>query len=221
MSRILVAEDEPGIASFVAKGLAAAGHTATLVADGNHALLEAQSGEFDLMVLDLGLPGRDGLSVLTELRDGGSTMPVVILTARDDVQTLVTGLELGASDFIAKPFRFDELLARIRTRLREEFHREIRVHELGDLVIDRTARRVERTGSVVELTAREFHLLETFLDHPGQVLSRTQLLDRVWGRDFDGDSNVVDVCVLHIRKKLGQEVILTVRGSGYRLGIAD
>jgi DNA-binding response OmpR family regulator len=221
MSRILVAEDEPGIASFVAKGLAAAGHTTTLVADGNHALLEAQSGEFDLMVLDLGLPGRDGLSLLAELRERGSTMPVVILTARDDVETLVTGLELGASDFIAKPFRFDELLARIRTRLREESHREVRRHELGDLVIDRSARRVERAGSVVELTAREFHLLETFIDHPGQVLSRTQLLGRVWGRDFDGDSNVVDVCVLHVRKKLGQEVILTVRGSGYRLGTGD
>jgi DNA-binding response OmpR family regulator len=220
MSRILVAEDEPGIASFVAKGLAAAGHTATLVADGNHALLEARSGEFDLMVLDLGLPGRDGLSLLAELRERGSTMPVVILTARDDVHTLVTGLELGASDFMAKPFRFDELLARIRTRLREESHSAVRRHELGDLVIDRAAHRVERAGSIVELTAREFRLLETFLDHPGQVLSRGQLLGLIWGRDFDGDSNVVDVCVLHVRKKLGQDVILTVRGSGYRLGTA-
>jgi len=218
MSRVLVAEDEPGIASFVAKGLAAAGYTATLVADGNHALLEAQSGEFDLMVLDLGLPGRDGLSVLAELRERGSTMPVVILTARDDVQTLVTGLDLGASDFIAKPFRFDELLARIRTRLREESHSAVRQHQLGDLSIDRDAHRVERTGSVVELTTKEFRLLETFLDHPGQVLSRGQLLAQIWGRDFDGDSNVVDVCVLHVRKKLGQHVILTVRGSGYRLG---
>ena len=218
MSRILVAEDEPGISSFVVKGLAAAGHTATVVADGNHALLDARSGDFDLMVLDLGLPGRDGLSLLAELRERGSTMPVVILTARDDVETLVTGLELGASDFIAKPFRFDELLARIRTRLREESHREVRRHELRDLVVDRAAHRVERSGSAVELTAREFQLLETFLDHPGQVLSRAQLLGQVWGRDFDGDSNVVDVCVLHLRKKLGQEVVLTVRGSGYRLG---
>jgi DNA-binding response OmpR family regulator len=221
MSRILVAEDEPGISSFVVKGLAAAGHTATVVADGNHALLDARSGDFDLMVLDLGLPGRDGLSILAELRERGSTMPVVILTARDDVETLVTGLELGASDFIAKPFRFDELLARIRTRLREESHREVRRHELGDLVVDRAAHRVERSGSAVELTAREFQLMETFLDHPGQVLSRAQLLGQVWGRDFDGDSNVVDVCVLHLRKKLGQEVVLTVRGSGYRLGSPD
>ena len=221
MSRILVAEDEPGISSFVVKGLAAAGHTATVVADGNHALLDARSGDFDLMVLDLGLPGRDGLSLLAELRERGSTMPVVILTARDDVETLVTGLELGASDFIAKPFRFDELLARIRTRLREESHREVRRHELRDLVVDRAAHRVERSGSAVELTAREFQLLETFLDHPGQVLSRAQLLGQVWGRDFDGDSNVVDVCVLHLRKKLGQEVVLTVRGSGYRLGSPD
>jgi DNA-binding response OmpR family regulator len=220
MSRLLVAEDEPGIASFIEKGLTAAGHTATVVADGNHALFDARSGDFDLMILDLGLPGRDGLSLLAELRERGSTMPVIILTARDNVETLVTGLELGASDFIAKPFRFDELLARVRTRLRKESHREVHRHELGDLVVDLTAHRVERAGSVIELTAREFKLLETFLDHPGQVLSRGQLLGQVWGRDFDGNSNVVDVSVLHVRKKLGQEVILTVRGSGYRLGTA-
>jgi DNA-binding response OmpR family regulator len=221
VSRILVAEDEPGISSFLVKGLAAAGHAATVVADGNHALLDARSGEFDLMVLDLGLPGRDGLSLLAELRERGSTMPVVILTARDDVETLVTGLELGASDFIAKPFQFAELLARIRARLRGDTHHDVHRYQLGDLVIDRAAHRVERAGSVVDLTAREFQLLATFLDHPGQVLSRAQLLGHAWGRDFDGDSNVVDACVLHVRKKLGQWVILTVRGSGYRLGHPD
>ena len=221
MSRILVAEDEPGISSFIVKGLSAAGHTPTVVADGNHALLDADSGEFDLMVLDLGLPGRDGLSVLSELRARGSTLPIVILTARDSVDTLVTGLELGASDFIAKPFRFDELLARIRTRLRDEAQVEVRRYQLGEIEVDAVARRVERGGAVVELTAREFLLFETFLEHPGQVLSRQQLLSRVWGRDFDGDSNVVDVCVLHVRKRLGSAVIATVRGAGYRLGTSD
>jgi DNA-binding response OmpR family regulator len=221
MSRILVAEDEPGISSFIVKGLSAAGHTATVVGDGNHALLDAGSGEFDLMVLDLGLPGRDGLSVLSELRARGSTLPIVILTARDSVDTLVTGLEMGASDFIAKPFRFDELLARIRTRLRDEAQVEVRTFQLGDIEVDVIARRVERGGAVVELTALELLLFETFLEHPGQVLSRGQLLSRVWGRDFDGDSNVVDVCVLHVRKKLGPAVIATVRGAGYRLGAYD
>lgn len=217
MSMILVAEDEPGIASFLVKGLSAAGHTATVVGDGNLALADAASGEFDLMILDLGLPGRDGLSVLSELRVKGSTLPIVILTARDTVDTLVSGLDLGASDFIAKPFRFDELLARIRTRLRDEFHSEIRHHHVGDIEVDVAARRVLRGGDVVELTAREFQLFETFLDHAGQVLSRQQLLSRVWGRDYEGDSNVVDVGVLHLRKKLGQDVIRTIRGIGYRL----
>jgi DNA-binding response OmpR family regulator len=217
VSMILVAEDEPGIASFIVKGLTAAGHMATVVGDGNLALADAVSGEYDLMILDLGLPGRDGLSVLSELRIRGSTLPIVILTARDTVDTLVSGLELGASDFIAKPFRFDELLARIRTRLRDEFHREIRHHHLGDIEVDVAARRVSRGGEVVELTAREFQLFETFLDHTGQVLSRQQLLSRAWGRDYEGDSNVVDVCVLHLRKKLGPDIIRTIRGIGYRL----
>ena len=192
-----------------------------MVGNGNLALADAASGEFDLMILDLGLPGRDGLSVLSELRVTGSTLPIVILTARDSVDTLVSGLELGASDFIAKPFRFDELLARIRTRLRDEFHSEIRLHHVGDIEVDVAAHRVRRGGDPVELTAREFQLFESFLDHSGQVLSRQQLLSRVWGRDYEGDSNVVDVCVLHLRKKLGQDVIRTVRGVGYRLDAHD
>lgn len=221
MSSILVAEDEPGIASFIVKGLVAAGHTAWVVDDGNHALSDARSGDFDLLVLDLGLPGRDGLSVLRELRVHGSTLPVVILTARDTVDALVTGLELGASDFIAKPFRFDELLARIRARLREGVHRDVRKRHLGGIEVDLTARTVTCAGKVVELTAKEFQLFETFLEHPGQVLSRRQLVSRVWGREFEGDSNVVDVCVLHLRKKLGPHVLSTVRGSGYRLGSGD
>jgi DNA-binding response OmpR family regulator len=219
MSRILIAEDETGIASFVVKGLTANGHSATVATDGNQALAGGRSGAFDLMVLDLGLPGRDGLEVLEELRREGCAIPVVILTARDSVDDLVGGLDAGADDYIAKPFRFDELLARIRSRLRES-HRSASTTTLRyrDVVLDVATRRVERAGIPVELTAREFVLAETFLRHPGQVLSRQQLLSRVWGYDFDGGSNIVDVYVGYLRRKLGPDVITTVRGVGYRLG---
>ena len=151
MSRILVAEDEPGISSFVMKGLTAAGHTASVVEDGLTALWTLRTNEFDLIVLDLGLPGMDGLSVLTELRKDGNKIPVVILTAQDDIDTLVAGLDLGASDFIPKPFRFEELLARIRSRLRETGAAEAKRFEIGDLSVDIAGRRVERSGKAVEI----------------------------------------------------------------------
>jgi len=218
MSRILVAEDEPGISSFVMKGLTAAGHTASVVEDGLTALWTLRTNEFDLVVLDLGLPGMNGLSVLTELRKDGNKIPVVILTAQDDIDTLVAGLDLGASDFIPKPFRFEELLARIRSRLRETGLAAVKRIELGDLSVDIAGRRVERAGKAVELTGKEFLLLETFLAHQGQILSRQQLLSHVWGYDFDPGSNIVDVYVRYLRKKLGPDVISTVRGVGYRLG---
>jgi two-component system copper resistance phosphate regulon response regulator CusR len=218
MSRILVAEDEAGIASFIVKGLTADGHTATVAEDGNVALSAARSGAFDLIVLDLGLPGRDGLSVLRELRRDDITIPVIILTARDTLDDLVGGLDSGADDFIAKPFRFDELLARIRSRLRETPAPQQTTLRYRDVVVDVATRRVERAGEPVELTAREFILAETFLRHPGQVLSRQQLLSRVWGYDFDGGSNIVDVYVGYLRRKLGPDLITTVRGIGYRLG---
>jgi two-component system, OmpR family, copper resistance phosphate regulon response regulator CusR len=218
MSRILIAEDEAGIASFIVKGLTADGHTATVAEDGNVALSAARSGAFDLIVLDLGLPGRDGLSVLRELRRDDITIPVIILTARDTLDDLVGGLDSGADDFIAKPFRFDELLARIRSRLRETPAPQQTTLRYRDVVVDVATRRVERAGEPVELTAREFLLAETFLRHPGQVLSRQQLLSRVWGYDFDGGSNIVDVYVGYLRRKLGPDLITTVRGIGYRLG---
>ena len=217
MNRILVAEDEHGIASFIAKGLKANGYVPTVVGDGHAALAGAQSGDFDLLVLDLGLPGRDGLSVLAALRDRGVDLPVIILTARDGVDTLVTGLAAGADDFIAKPFRFDELLARIRTRLRAGPLREDPTLRCGDLALDVRTRQAEVGGRPVELSAREFVMAEAFLRHPGQVLSRQQLLSRVWGYDFDTESNVVDVYVGYLRKKFGAERIQTVRGMGYRL----
>jgi DNA-binding response OmpR family regulator len=217
MSRILIAEDEAGIASFIVKGLTADGHTATVAKDGNEALAAGRSGAFDLIVLDLGLPGRDGLSVLHELRREDIEIPVIILTARDSIDDLVGGLESGADDYIAKPFRFDELLARIRSRLRETHRPQPTTLQYCDIVVDLATRRVERAGKPVELTAREFLLIETFLTHPGQVLSRQQLLSRVWGYDFDGGSNIVDVYVGYLRRKLGADLIATVRGVGYRL----
>ncbi|MFG1814979.1 response regulator transcription factor [Kribbella sp. NPDC049174] len=220
MNRILIAEDEDLIASFVAKGLRSNGFTPTTVASGQVALERALSGEFDLLVLDLGLPDLDGFAVLSRVRAAGSTIPVVILTARDSVDDTVAGLEGGADDYIPKPFRFEELLARIRLRLRDERGAEPTVLRCGDLSLDLRSRRASAAGRVVELTAREFVLVEMFLRNPGQVLSRQQLLSQIWGFDFDPGSNIVDVYIRYLRKKLGPERIETVRGRGYRLASA-
>ncbi len=218
MNRILVAEDETRIAQFVQKGLRAHGFVPTVVPDGESALQHAISDEFDLMVLDIGLPGIDGLEVLSRLRDVGSTLPVIILTARDSIADRVTGLEGGADDYMSKPFGFEELLVRIRLRLRDPARAtDGGVLERGGLRLDTAAHRVTVDGRDVDLSAREFALAEVFLRHPGQVLSREQLLSRVWGYDFDPGSNVVDVYVRYLRKKVGGQRIETVRGSGYRL----
>ncbi|MGH3317816.1 MAG: response regulator transcription factor [Nocardioidaceae bacterium] len=217
MNRILLAEDETRIASFVEKGLRANGFTPTVVDDGASALGHALSGDFDLLVLDIGLPGMDGFTVLRRLRESRGTIPVIILTARDSVTDTVAGLEGGADDYMPKPFRFDELLARIRLRLRSDRAPEVTLLQQGPLSLDLRTRRASVDGKVVDLSAREFALTEVFLRNPGQVLSREQLLSHVWGYDFDPSSNVVDVYVRYLRKKLGAERIQTVRGMGYRL----
>ena len=218
MSQILIAEDEIGISSFITKGLRAAGYASTAVTTGQEALVLAQGGDFQLLVLDIGLPDIDGFTVLRRLRALGSTMPVIILTARSSVDDTVAGLEGGADDYMPKPFRFEELLARIRLRLRAESGgADTTVLSYGDLSLDLRTRHATVAGVEVELSSREFGLAETFLAHPGQVLSREQLLDRVWGYDFDPGSNVVDVYVRYLRKKIGAERIVTVRGMGYRL----
>lgn len=217
MSRILIAEDEARIASFIDKGLRAAGHTTTTVADGRLALDYAASGDFDLMVLDIGLPTIDGFSVLSRLRQAGSDLPVIILTARDSITDTVAGLEGGADDYMAKPFRFEELLARVRLRLRDTNEPERNELEHDGLTLNLRTRRATVDGRTVDLSAREFALAETFLRNPGHVLSREQLLSRVWGYDFDPGSNVVDVYVRYLRRKLGDHRIVTVRGAGYRL----
>jgi DNA-binding response OmpR family regulator len=217
MAAILIAEDEPRIAAFVEKGLKAAGHSPTIARDGREALDHASSGEFDLMVLDIGLAVLDGFQVLEALRGQGSQLPVIILTARDSVTDTVAGLEGGADDYMAKPFRFEELLARVRIRLRDQGVAQGVQLSTADLSLDLRTRMVSVSGRAVELSSREFALLETFMRHPGQVLSREQLLSRVWGYDFDPGSNVVDVYVRYLRNKIGGDRILTVRGAGYRL----
>ncbi len=218
MSRILVAEDEARIASFIDKGLRASGYTVTVVGDGQAAYDEAVSGDHDLLVLDIGLPLLDGFAVLGKLRRGGSALPVIILTARTGVHDTVAGLESGADDYMPKPFRFEELLARIRLRLRSEGRApEHSVLRYGDLALDPSSRRVLAAGRQIDLSAREYSLLETLIRHPGQVLSREQLLSQVWGYDFDPGSNVVDVYIRYLRRKVGAERIETLRGAGYRL----
>ena len=217
MAAILIAEDEARIASFIDKGLRSAGYSPTIASTGAEALAYASSGEFDLMILDIGLPGLDGFEVLETLRGQGSPLPVIILTARDSVTDTVAGLEGGADDYMAKPFRFEELLARVRIRLRDQGGTASAVLAVGELSLDLRSRIVSFDGTEVELSTREFALLETFMRHPGQVLSREQLLSRVWGYDFDPGSNVVDVYVRYLRNKIGSNRIVTVRGAGYRL----
>lgn len=217
MARILIAEDEPRISSFIEKGLTAAGFVTSIVSDGASAFDYAMTGGFDLLVLDIGLPELDGFTVLRRLRTEGNRTPVIVLTARDSVQDTVAGLEGGADDYMPKPFRFEELLARIRLRLNTERAGELTVLECGGLSLDLRTRRATVGERIVDLSAREFALAETFLRHPGQVLSREQLLSRVWGYDFDPGSNVVDVYVRYLRRKLGADRFVTLRGMGYRL----
>jgi DNA-binding response OmpR family regulator len=217
VTRILIAEDEYRIASFLEKGLRANGYTTAIVTDGHAAAAAAREDSFDLLVLDLGLPGRDGLDALAEIRARGDRLPVIVLTARDAVPDRVAGLERGADDYVTKPFSFEELLARIRVRLRDAGSKEPTVLRAGNVVLDVRTRRASVGARAVELTAREYTLLEVFLRHPDQVLSREQLLSHVWGYDFDPGSNIVDVYVRYLRKKLGDGVIETVRGMGYRV----
>lgn len=217
MSRILIAEDEERITSFLEKGLQANGFSTEVAGDGYEALRLARSGQFDLLILDLGLPGRDGLSILSELRGEGRQLPVVILTARDSVRDTVAGLEGGADDYVTKPFRFNELLARVRLRLRDEREAEPTILAPGDVALDLRLRQVVVGGKVIGLSSREFALAEVLFRHAGQVLTREQLLSQVWGYDFEPGSNIIDVYIGYLRRKLGKGRITSVRGVGYRL----
>lgn len=216
MTHILLAEDSQRIAAFITKGLRANGFAVTHTTDGKDALQMALHDQFDLLILDIGLPGMDGFEVLETLRGSGSTLPVLVLTARDSVQDTVAGLDMGADDYMAKPFSFDELLARVRRRIRPPGVAASQTVSHGRIHLDLMTRRVSVEGAEHDLTAREFAMLEMFMRHPGQVLSREQLLNSVWGYDYDPGSNVVDVYVRYLRKKVGDEAIATVRGMGYR-----
>lgn len=217
MTRILIAEDESRISAFVSKGLESHGYATTIVEDGAQALQLAMEDTYDLLLLDVGLPSMDGFDVLANLRGQGSTMPVIMLTARTSTRDMVDGLDAGANDYIAKPFKFDELLARVRARIREGSNVTASMTvQHKDVVLDVVARRATIGGREVDLSAREFALAEQFLRNPDQILSREQLLSRVWGLDFDPGSNVVDVYVRYLRGKFGTDRIVTVRGAGYR-----
>jgi DNA-binding response OmpR family regulator len=216
VARILIAEDDPLIGAFLEKGLRANGYTTFLADDGEKAQSLSLTDEFDLLILDMGLPQREGFQVLQDLRSRGKKIPVLVLTGRSE-RDVVMCLKAGADDYMRKPFHFDELLARVQTRLRTTGTAETNVLKAGKVKVDLRSRRTTVNGMSVDLTAREFALLETLLRHAGQVLSRGQLLSNVWGYSFDPTSNVVDVYVNSLRKKLGENVIETVRGAGYRL----
>lgn len=217
MASILIADDEARISGFIEKGLRAAGFATRVASDGREALDLALSGEFDLLVLDVNLPTLTGFEVLERLRGSGSRLPVIILTARVELHDTIAGLEGGADDYLGKPFRFDELLARIRLRMHRDDAAVATELRHNDLVLDVRTRRASVSGRFVELSAREFALAEELVRNAGQVLSREQLLSRVWGYDFDPGSNVADVYIGYLRQKLGADRIQTLRGVGYRL----
>jgi DNA-binding response OmpR family regulator len=220
--RILVIEDEARIQAFLTRGLEAEGYSVVAAGDGRQGLDLATATRWDLVVLDLLLPGLNGLQILRELRRTKPELPVVILSARSDVQTKLRGFELGATDYLAKPFSLDELLARIRVRLRgaAAFGDE-HVLRGGNVVLDVARRQAAVGDRTADLSDREFRLLHHLLVHAGEVVSRERLLSEVWGYDFDPGSNVVEVCVRRLRQKLGPEAAIeTVRSAGYRLATA-
>ncbi len=219
--RILLVEDDPKVASFIRKGLEEEQYQVDLAGDGEEALSLALTGEHDLLILDIMLPHRDGMSVLSELRQRQFDTPVLMLTAKDGVEDRVAGLNAGCDDYLPKPFAFSELLARTRALLRRRAGEKKIVLRIADLVLDPIAHRVTRGGQPIELTSREYSLLQYLLQHPNQVLTRTMIVEQVWGYDFDNFSNVVDVYVNYLRNKVDRDfepkLIQTVRGVGYAL----
>jgi DNA-binding response OmpR family regulator len=220
--RILVIEDEPRILGFLARGLEAEGFTVHASRNGRDGLKRARRDTYDLVLLDLLLPGLDGLSVLRELNRLRPDMPVVIVSARSDLPTKLRGFGLGAADYLSKPFSFDELIARIHVQLRRNGRGEDgQVLRAGTLALDLTRREVQLDGATVQLSDREFRVLHHLLEHQGEVISRERLLSEVWGYHFNPGSNVVDVCIRRLRKKLGADApIETIRHAGYRVTAA-
>jgi DNA-binding response OmpR family regulator len=219
--RLLIVEDEPGVAGFLQQGLTEAGYAVDVVHDGIAGLEYALAFEYDAVVLDIMLPKMNGLDVLREMRDKRVKSPVLLLTARDGVDDRVRGLDVGADDYLVKPFAFPELLARLRALLRRPPLQSGNLLVMNDLEMDVTKREVRRAGKRIELSPREFSLLELLLRHPNHVLTRTQIVEHIWNFDFYADTSVVDVYIGYLRRKIDQGVasplIQTVRGVGYRL----
>jgi DNA-binding response OmpR family regulator len=219
--RILVVEDEPMLAGFIEQALRADGYSPTVVHRGEAGEAEALTGDYGLVLLDLMLPGRSGLEILDAIRARKPELPVIVVTAQGAVEQRVEGLDRGANDYVTKPFSFEELLARVRAQLRAPGQRAASALEAGDVRLELRTRRVERAGREVRLTAREFELLAYLARHPDQVLSREQILNAVWGFDFDPGTKVLEVYIGYLRRKLGDEngegPIETVRNVGYRL----
>ena len=218
--KVLVVEDDRKILSFIRKGLKEQGFTVDTASDGDEGYALAGTQSYDVVVLDIMLPGRDGLSVLRTLRDRRNAVPVILLTARTTLNERIEGLKLGADDYLTKPFYMEELIARIHTVVRRASGDQLSVLQVGDVVVNVFTREVTRAEQKVELTAREFGLLELLMRSPGRVFTRTQLLEHVWGYDFDPATNVVDVYIRRVRNKIdtgdGPSLIETVRGVGYR-----
>jgi two-component system OmpR family response regulator len=218
--RVLVVEDEEKLSSLLRQGLRRHGMAVDLASNGTEAVLRATSTNYDLILLDLMLPGFDGFEVCRRLRANDVWSPTLMLTALDDVDSRVRGLDSGADDYLAKPFSFAELLARIRALMRRGAPPRPTLLTVDDLRLDPAARRVWQGGVEQSLTAREFAMLEIFMRHPGEVLSRFELLEHIWDGSYENRSNVIDVYVGYLRDKLGRDVIETVRGAGYRLRVS-
>jgi DNA-binding response OmpR family regulator len=217
--RVLVIEDEQKMADLIKRGLEEEGMEVDTAYDGESGLEIAKSGNHDLIVLDLGLPGRDGLEISHELRESGLKTPILILTAQDSTEMKVRGLDSGADDYLTKPFAFAEMLARIRALLRRTQSEDTTKLQIGDLVLNLINRRVSRAGNEVQLTNKEFSLLEYFMRHPDEILSRETLSEKVWEETFDTLTNVIDVYINYLRNKVDRQyepkLIHTVRGIGY------
>lgn len=219
--RVLVVEDDLGIAEVLKEGLEQEGYSVEVAWDGDEGLEKSLSGEYAVIILDIMLPGQDGLQVLEELRGEGKMTPVLVLTAKEAVADKVAGLDLGADDYVTKPFSLEELLARVRALIRRAEPDGTGILGVGDLVLDISRREVTRGGALVELTNREFEVLRCLMERPGRVVSREYLLREVWGYDFDPETNIVDVYISYLRSKIDEgrnrPLIHTVRGIGYKV----
>ena len=219
--RVLLVEDEARIADFVTRGLAEQGHAVDVASDGDEALQWADVADFDVIILDVMLPGRDGIEVCRTLRQRGARTPILMLTARDAVQDRVKGLDSGADHYLVKPFAFAELVARLRALIRREPAVMGGVLQVGDLGFDTTTLEVSRRGISIDLTAKECRLLEYLMRHPNQVLTQTMIAEHVWNYEFDNATNVIDVHIRNLRRKIDDayptKLIQTVRGAGYRI----